>query len=361
MVLILGVGALVTLGSGIAFYNFLTAPQLRKEKPKETPLVSIMIPARDEEANIKNCLQAVLKQKYPRYEVLVIDDNSEDNTANIVKKFSKVRFFQGKPLPADWTGKNWALAQLVKKAKGDLYLFIDADVHLEPDALSSAVAMFQKKKVKMLSCFPKQKMQGLGEWLTIPIINWLMMSFVPLDWVYRTEGDTVALAIGQFMLFDSRIYNDVGGHAGVKNINLDDVELARRVKRRGEKIIAVLSTGTVTCRMYDNFFASIDGISRSFYRGAHLPPFTYVVGLLGIFFALVLPFIMVWFDTQYVYLLIPLIIARGLLSILSRQNVLLNILLLPLHGLVAFLIGLNSIYISLTNKIVWKGRVLPKV
>ncbi len=356
---------IVSIISGLSLigvYNFFTAPRLRKRKPKAYPLVSILIPARNEERNIANCIESALQQSYPHFEVLIYDDLSEDNTAQIVKEYEKksdkVTLIHGKPLPAGWLGKPWGCHNLSKHAKGDLYLFIDADVTIEPETISSAVALFQQKNVNMLSCFPKQQMQSRGELLLVPVMDWMVLTFIPLYLVYTTKK--LSIAIGQFILIDKPTYKKINGHEGVKSFKTEDTALARNVKKIGAKLLAARSTGLVRCRMYGNFLDSFRGLSRSFYEGSHMKPVAYVLGLVGLLVILFFPLITSLVAMQYYFMLIPWIIQRILTSITAGQNAIINVLLLPIHSMFAIVIGIYSIYISLNKKIVWKGRKLNK-
>jgi len=354
------IAIIIGLTSLVGIYNFFTATRLRIGKPNHTPLVSILIPARNEEKNIENCLQSIFKQDYPNYEVIVCDDNSEDNTFSIVEsytsKYPNLSLIKGKKLPLGWTGKTWACHQLSRQAKGELFLFLDADVTLKSEALSSAVALMEKKKVSLLSCFPGQKMRSFGEWLIIPLIDWLLLSFVPLDLVYRTSGTKFSMAIGQFILIKKRIYTQAGGHEAVKDAVTEDVEMARKVKEMGDRIIVARSVGLVNCRMYGNFSESKKGLARSLYKGTHLKPLPFILSLLGLFLLFFLPIAMFFVNSGYLYLLIPLLLQRTLTSILARQNFIYNLLLLPVHYFFTFYVSINSLYLTLGNKIEWKGR-----
>lgn len=356
--------AIMILVSLIAYYNFLTAPRLKKrplnlDKDK-LPFISILIPARNEENNISKCLASVLHQNYPNCEVIVCDDNSEDKTADIIKKYlrrsDKLKMISGKPLPENWTGKNWACQQLGEKAKGDLFLFLDADVMLRPDALTSAVALMKKKKVEMLSCFPKQKLGGFGEWLVVPLIDWLTLSFIPFDLVYRLRTTHFSVAIGQFILINKETYLEMGRHKAVRKVIVEDMEMAKKVKEMGKKILPCKSTGLIECRMYSNFKESINGLARSVFIGANIRPVLYVLYLIGLFALFVVPFILAFFNIIYLLVYVPILLQRGLTSILSRQNVIFNLLLFPLHGIFFIIVAFYSLHITLAKKIVWKGR-----
>ena len=126
----------------------LKTPRPESKIPKTPPLISVLIPARDEEANIRTCLESLQKQDYPNFEILVLDDNSSDNTAKIVEQIAatddRIQLLRGKPLPKDWAGKPFACYQLAKKARGSWLLFIDADTIHEPHALRSTLALALK-------------------------------------------------------------------------------------------------------------------------------------------------------------------------------------------------------------------------
>ncbi|MBS3124148.1 glycosyltransferase [Candidatus Woesearchaeota archaeon] len=351
---------IITLVSSIGIYNYFTTTRLNKAVPKEQPFVSVLIPARNEEQNIAACLDSVFKQNYSNFEVVVCDDQSIDKTGEIIKSFQKLHnnlhCISGQPLPEGWTGKNWACQQLAKKAKGELFLYLDADVTLQPEALASAVALKERKKVSMLSCFPQQIMKSWGEWMLVPLVDWLLLSFVFLDLVYRTKSTRFSVAIGQFILISKEAYLKMGGHEALKTAVTEDVEMARRLKFQGERILVARSTGLVHCRMYTNFKDARKGLARFIFLGSKMRPSLFIISLVGLLALFILPFIMFFIHPYYLLLLIPLLLQRVLTSLISGQNILFNLLLLPVHYFFTFYISINSLYVVLGNKIEWKGR-----
>lgn len=330
-------------------------------KTNKQPFVSIMIPARNEQANIKKCLQGVLNQTYKNYEVILMDDNSEDNTKKIAKSFKskKLRIFSGLPLKKGWYGKSWACHQLSKKAKGKYYLYIDADVFLEPQAVESAVALYQKEKASMLSCFPKQRIKTVGEWLIVPLFDFLALAFLPLPLITKLKTPKLRLAIGQFILFDKETYKKINGHIAVKNKKTEDMFLAENVKRVGGKLIAARTPNLIRCRMYDGFLESLKGLSRTFYEGTHLPPVVFVLAMLAFASVFILPFFLGGLtDPKFLLIIIPLILIRIATSKLAFQSVIVNLILLPIHLILTVLIGFNSLYLNITKQVIWKGRAL---
>jgi glycosyltransferase involved in cell wall biosynthesis len=346
--------------SFIGYLNFFTATRLSIKQPKRYPKVSILIPARNEEKNIGNCLDSVLEQDHTNYEVIVCDDKSEDDTGKIVKSYLKdhknLRLIEGKLLPEDWTGKNWACQQLSSKAKGEVLLFLDADVTLEPQALSSAIALMQKKKVSMLSVFPLQRMSSIGEWLVVPTVDWLSLTFIPYDLVYRVKSSIVSIAIGQFILVKRKAYDKMGQHEAVRRFNVEDVMIARKLKKVGERIMVARSHGLVSCYMYNNFRQSVEGLSRSYYNGAHMHPVPYCIYLSGLIILFFTPLVLAMFDIKYLLVYLPMVFSRIATSLTARQSFVIDTLLAPVHGLVGVGIAINSIYITMNNKIEWKGR-----
>ena len=157
---------------------------------KDPPLVSILIPARNEEVNIERCIRAFLKQDYPNLEILVLDDNSTDCTYGIVKKISdknkNVKVFKGRPLPQGWLGKNFACFQLSRYAKGDYLIFTDADTHHSQNSVSSSLAALLDNGLDALCHFPRQIMVTIHERMTIPFMNFAILLFMPLALIRKS-------------------------------------------------------------------------------------------------------------------------------------------------------------------------------
>ena len=344
----------------VPVYNLLTARRLTPRKTNKKQFVSILIPARNEEKNIKEFLPRILKQNYPNYEVIVLDDNSEDNTYKELKKLEcdRLKIIKGKPLEKGWIGKPWACHQLSKEAKGDLFLFLDADVELQPEALESAVALFQEEKVSMLSCFPQQIMKSWGEWLIIPIIDLMSLTLLPLELIKHTKSHLISIAIGQFILIHKEAYLKIGGHESVKNKKTEDTGIARLMKLHGFKISAVRSINLIKCRMYSNLFTSIQGLSRSVYDGTNMKLPVYLIGIILYFCIFLLPLFLIINNPSFIIVLVPLYVIRISTAILAGQDLILTSLLFPLHLLLFIPLALNSMYISITHQVIWKGRVI---
>jgi chlorobactene glucosyltransferase len=218
---IIAAGLVIFLLNLILNLRSLKKPRRDSKILDPAPLVSILIPARDEEANIRTCLESLQKQDYPNFEVIVLDDNSVDNTAVIIdelaEKDSRIRLFRGEPLPEDWAGKPFACHQLAQKARGSWLLFVDADTTHASHMLRSVLSIAMKLKTSLLSGFPRQLANSLPQKVAIPVLYFVIMSWVPLWWLHRSRHPRPSLAIGQFLLFPRDEYWRIGGHRAVKS------------------------------------------------------------------------------------------------------------------------------------------------
>ena len=235
------------------------------------PLVSILVPARNEAANIRRCVRSLLAQDYRNFELLVLDDGSTDATATILQTLQKedntghLQILTGEPLPPGWLGKNWACHQLAQAAQGRFLLFTDADTVHVLRAVTSAIAALQQERADFLSVFPRQETKSLAERLVVPLVMLYVVGLLP-TWLVKSNPDPrFSAANGQFMCFRREAYQKCGGHAGVRNLILEDVQLGRRVKADGLKQILPDGTDSVTCRMYSRQNEVWQGFSKNFY------------------------------------------------------------------------------------------------
>jgi chlorobactene glucosyltransferase len=235
--------------------------------PRSWPFVSVLVPARNEEDNIERCVASLVGQKYPRFEVIVLDDDSTDGTLGILHRLAlssrQLRVLSGRPLPPDWLGKHWACHQLAQASKGELLLFTDADTCHHPLMLEDVVAAQQMEDSDLLTGIPHEEVGSWGEILVLPIINWAMASLLPVGLAHRLKSPTLSMGIGQFMLFRRSGYLAIGGFAAVRTDPVDDVALARLTKERGLRWRFVDLSRRVSCRMYTGFRAVADGLGKS--------------------------------------------------------------------------------------------------
>lgn len=343
----------------ISLVNLISRLHLPDRKPASFPKVSVLIPARNEEATLGLLLYSLEKQDYPDFEAIICDDHSTDNTEEILNwisgKDGRFNWFLGEELPEDWLGKNFACHQLAQKASGKYLIFLDADVELSPQAITKAVAFFQEKELSLLSVFPQQKMETFAERVTVPVMNWILQSLLPMILVQKTKFSSLSAANGQLMMFDAENYRSNLWHSGVRNQNVEDIRLARMIKAEGFKIAVLLGNNDVFCRMYRNFGEAVIGFSRNIHeyfggRWAVMLAF-WVITCLG-------PFI-VFFVSGWTFfsLFVLLVLANRLfISAANRQNVFWSVLLHPLQMISFTAIVFHHIFRRIKKETEWKGR-----
>ena len=279
----------VLAGIALFFVNLilnlaaLKRPSRKASVPLDQPLVSVLIPARNEEKNIGRCLDSVLNQDYPNFEVLVLDDNSTDRTAEIVnstsEKDNRVQLIKGKPLPDGWAGKCFACHQLSQNARGSWLLFVDADTRSQPHMIRSTLQLAIMNNAAMLSGFPRQKLSGITQKMVIPILFYfVVMCWFPLWLFHSWKKPGPTLAIGQFLLFKREDYEGIGGHESVKSRIMEDVWFGIEMHRLKRRILSVDLSGVLTTRMYTNMGNMAEGCIKWFYSVAALSPIA-LVGL----------------------------------------------------------------------------------
>lgn len=255
----------------IAICNSLFIRRLRRTNSAlgEAPIVSVLVPARNEALNIEKCVRSLLAQDYPDFEVIVLDDQSTDETPDILEELRTanpaLKIIPGEPLPLGWLGKHWACHQLSQQGRGELLLFTDADTWHEPHALRDSVSALHENQADLLTAFPHEAVITWGEKLTVPMLGFAPLSFIPL-FLARLPGlSRLAITIGQFMLFRRSAYDAIGGHEAVREHPLDDVKFGRRILKRGLKWMLVDGTTHVHCRMYRDFDSAVAGFTRSLF------------------------------------------------------------------------------------------------
>jgi len=276
----------------------LRRPDSSSRIARPAPLVSVLIPARNEEENIETCLKSLQKQDYTNFEIIVLDDNSKDRTAEIVERIAakdeRIRLIKGEPLAEGWAGKPFACYQLAENAKGSWLLFIDADTKSEPHMMRSTLALAIELKLSLLSGFPRQMAESLPEKIAMPIMYFIVMSWFPLWWLHRSAGHRPSVTIGQFLLFRREEYWRIGGHMVVKDRILEDVWLGVETVRQGGRHVAIDLSTVVCCRMYRTVGAMWEGFVKWMYSVAALSPVA-LVGLLAVAFVFCLaPFYWLW-------------------------------------------------------------------
>lgn len=345
----------------------------RHTQPGELPMVSILVPARNEEQNISKCIGSLLAQDYPSFEVLVLDDQSTDGTLAILRQMAesqpKLKVLTGSNPPEDQSGKNWACSQLAGQAKGDLLLFTDADTIHQPQTLIEIVTALMGEQADLLTGFPRQEVHSWIEKLLVPFFTWASLTFIPLCLAYRIRSQALVTAIGQMMLFRREAYQKIGGHAALGMAIVDDLTLARKIKAAGMRWRVTRLSDLISCRMYQNDWDAVQGFTKNLFAAFNFRLFSYL-------------FVFVWLAVQ---LLDPLIVLVSMsfakvpyarvgelavcigLSLLLWAIVYLETgipiylaLLYPVTILANVAVAFRSLFLSLTGRLTWKDRSLAK-
>jgi chlorobactene glucosyltransferase len=335
------------------------------------PLVSVIVPARNEAQNIERCVRSVLASSYAPLEVIVVDDRSSDATAEIVERLAatpeaagRLHVVRGAELPAGWFGKPWAIVQGLRRAHGDLLLFTDADTAHTPDLLGRAVAGLRQERVDLVSVLPRQEMVTFWERLVQPHVLLVLASRVgDLRRVNRTRIVWDAIASGAFILTPRAAYEAVGTHATVKHTVTEDVALAQAYAHSGRDIFLLHAAPFMSVRMYTNLAGVLEGWSKNLALGVPLmlPPIPFVRRVAP--YVMWLP-VLAWILPPLIWALTGSVVAAvtTLISLLIWVEVLRRetapvryALLYPLGAAMVAFIMIRSAWRG-SKRVVWRGR-----
>jgi cellulose synthase/poly-beta-1,6-N-acetylglucosamine synthase-like glycosyltransferase len=240
------------------------------QQAHESPFVSVLIPARNEAARIGACLDGLARQAYRRFELIVLDDGSNDGTADIVRASAGgipgLQVVAGAALPPGWAGKPWACAQAAERAGGEWLLFLDADVVPGPELLGALVAHAEACRLDLLTAMPLLLLGSPAERLVLPAFMSLLYGLYPLDRV-GDPASPVAFANGQCLLVRRAAYLAIGGHHAVRDSILEDTHLGQRAKAAGVRMAAVAAPELVAVRMYTGWRSLAEGLIKNAVAG----------------------------------------------------------------------------------------------
>jgi glycosyltransferase involved in cell wall biosynthesis len=247
--------------------NLALVPRLLPRLPKRFPRVSVIVPARDEERTIERTVRALFAQTWPELEIIIVNDRSTDATGAILERLAKedarLRVIAGVEPPPGWLGKPWALHEGSRHAHGELLLFVDADVIYAPDAITAAVARMEESDVALTSFFPRLEMHGFWEHVAMPNLAMMAFTILPLWFGNRTRFRLLGVGGGPGNLIRREDYDAAGGHEPLKDAVVDDVALARLVRRSGGRSEMVRADDFVSVRMYHGLREVIDGFTKN--------------------------------------------------------------------------------------------------
>jgi glycosyltransferase involved in cell wall biosynthesis len=343
----------------IALVNLLFRSKLPPGNKTDNPLVSVLIPARNEEKNIGNVLEDLLNQDYGQIEVIVYNDLSDDATAEIVEEFarrdSRIRIIHADRLPEGWLGKNRACHILSQHASGEYFLFLDADVRVGNKLVFNAISYMDRFGLALVSIFPRQIMKTWGEKMAVPVMNYILLTLLPLILVKKSRFTSLAAANGQFMLFNSPIYRSLHPHEKMKNSLVEDIEIARYLKKEHYKIACLAGDSSIQCRMYSGSQDAVRGFSKNvaaFFGNSIILAFIFWLitsfGFLFILHSLSFPLFL-----NYILIYI---LTRIIVSVISEQNTAENLLLI-FPQQISFGLFIYTAFTNMKNKTYhWKGR-----
>jgi glycosyltransferase involved in cell wall biosynthesis len=323
--------------------------------------VSVLIPVRDEENNIGHLLGDLTSLTDRILEIILYDDHSTDNSTTIISTFARndarIRLIHSRGLPEGWSGKNNGCHQLALEAKGDYLLFLDADVRVREGLVDRCLQYMLRLNTDLMSIFPTQEMQTLGEKITVPNMLIILLSLLPLPLVRRSRFSSLAAANGQLMLFDRKSYSELLPHERFRKSRAEDIETARYFKRRHRKVACLTGIDEVRCRMYDSLPAAVEGFAKNvnyfFGNSALLALIYWLVTTLGF---IVFP-IAGRTDLLWVWMGATLL-THILASSTARMDILQNLLLLLPQQLMLGRFIIRSITNNRKNRFRWKGRTI---
>lgn len=341
--------------------------------PADFPMVSILVPARNEKQNIGRCVRSLLAQDYPSFEVLVLDDQSNDGTLAILNQIAasqpKLIVLTGSPPPEHQSGKNWACSQLAHQAQGDLLFFTDADTFHQPQSLREIVTALMGEQADLLTGFPRQQVFTWVERLLVPFFTWASLSFIPLWLAYRIRLQTLAVAVGQMMLFRRDAYQKIGGHTALGNAIVDDLMLAKRIKAAGMRWRVARISDLISCRMYHGGRDAVQGFTKNLFAAFDFRLLLYL-------------FVFLWLAILFwtpAVVLVSLAFGQAPAARVDELAVCVGISLLvwvfpylemgipfylvflyPITVLANEVVALRSLFFSLTGRLTWKERTLTK-
>jgi len=348
------------------------SPRYRQPDP---PLVSAIIPAKDEQDTLTDCLGTVQRQSYPNLEILVVDDRSTDRTPEIARAIAevdpRVRLVSIEDLPPGWTGKTHALHVASREARGDWFWFVDADTRHEPDSLSIVLEYARSHDAALASLLPEMRCETFWESVAQPLLGVVLVQNYPLFWA-NDPSRKLAFANGQYILIQKDAYFACGGHEGVRDRFVEDIYLAKAVKELGLSSRTAIAHGIGSTRMYTSLPQFVRGWSRILYDALGRNPWKLLLqGLDPLFFsqtahvALVASVIMLALGRPggpFASWLLGLSVAHHLLAYtcLRRLYVLSvprtrHVAWYPLAGIVLDVILFRAIRMCFTGQVTWRG------
>lgn len=355
--------ALPLMTCGLTLLNLATWPRGRPEGPKKLR-VSVLIPARNEADNIEACLEAIGTQGDAVDEIMVYDDASTDRTPEILERVaerqSKLRILKGDGLPSGWVGKPHACHRLAEHAKGDVLLFLDADVALEPEGLRRILNLLDRLNADVVTAVPRQITGSFAERLILPILHVTYTSWFPLVLTYRSQDPRFLAANGQILAVRRPAYDAIGGFQAVRHEVVDDMAFCRRAKKQGHRVVFADGHCMARCRMYGSLAEIWAGFSKNLYEGIGARWYALALVLALYFGAFILPYGLLGLGSE-TWGLIGIagvganLVLRAASAVRFRQSWI-GVLFHPVAIALFIGIALNSFRWHMFGRVTWRGR-----
>jgi chlorobactene glucosyltransferase len=361
----LAVLVLFTLVNAVSLKRIRVFAHLRLPPP--LPMVSVLVPARNEERNLAVLLPTLTVQDYPNLEVIVLDDHSTDGTHAVASGFAardaRLRLIEGGPLEPGWMGKPNACRQLADAASGELLVFTDADTIWQPDAVTNVVKAFHKTGADALSAWPEQVLKGWLSRLMQPFMAWSVLALLPIQLVPDPRFPLIVSANGQLIAFRRRCFDAIGGFAAGRDSVLEDMAMARAVGQAGMRFWLLSGVGSVKCRMYSSSREVFDGFAKSAYTNLGSNPLALVGAILAFGWLFIAPW--VWLisslvtgaDLTWAIVAVGLSLLTRAISDLEFAYPLVLSLLQPFSAVAWAVMAVVSARRHMRGRVRWKGRV----
>jgi len=343
----------------VALVNLLFRQAVSSKRGGYRGKISVLIPARNEEHNIGNILSDLQRLEDPELEILVYDDLSTDKTPEIVKQLAlqdtRIRLIPGEELPAGWLGKPYACHRLAKEALGAFFLFLDADVRISGDIIRRLATLASEKRIGLLSVFPRQIMVSPGEWCAVPLMHFILLTLLPLILVRKSSFSSLSAANGQFMLFCAATYQAYHPHEQMKAHKVEDIAIARWLKKSGVQVACFTGIKEIQCRMYTGFREAVNGFTKNvaafFGNSLLLSVLFWCVTTLG----WIVVFSNLGWENGLLYLSL-LLSTRVLVSLTAKQFVIRNLVFWIPQQITFGIILYKSLLYRINHQYQWKGR-----
>ncbi len=329
--------------------------------------VSVLIPARNEARNIEKAVRGVFSGELQPDELIVYDDGSTDDTPNILARlrseFPRLRVENGIGLPTGWVGKPHACHRLASFAKGDVLLFLDADVVLHPQGLKHLASIFKNHKAELVTAVPRQVTQTFVEKLILPLLHLTYTSWLPLPLIWLTNDPRFLAANGQVLAISRETYDAIGGFEAIKHEVVDDMAICRLAKSAKRRVVFADGHHIASCRMYQSPKEVWEGFSKNLYSGIGAHPLALLVVVALYVTTFVLPYLALIASFWLPQLLLPSLVGVGinlalrLILAVRHGHPLLSVLLHPVGVLGLMAIAFNSYLWHVRGSISWSGRV----